>query len=98
MIKTGITTDEKFREAVNANGANVKSSSVPKTLKDALSTFGKEVSYNITNENVLKTVNSRGGSSDTLIMRTNNNLGDTNNLSVLGADEEYIELNNNYNV
>ena len=36
MIKTGITTDEKFREAVNANGANVKSSSVPKTLKDAL--------------------------------------------------------------
>ena len=56
MIKTGITTDEKFREAVNANGANVKSSSVPKTLKDALSTFGKEVSYNITNENVLRRV------------------------------------------
>ena len=72
MIKTGITTDEKFREAVSTNGANVKSSSVPKTLKDALSTFGKEVSYNITNENVLKTVNSKGGSSDTSIMRTNN--------------------------
>lgn len=57
MIKTGITVDEKFREAVSSGGVTVSNQATPDRLLSAFKSFNEDASYYATNETVVSEVN-----------------------------------------